>query len=64
MNKRVSFSADYTFDSGTDTFRQAVRIKTPETHFADLFVFENYQRFDGPGGYGFNVSANGRSAKN
>ena len=55
VNKRVGFSADYTFDNGSDTFRQAVRVKTPETRFVDLIVFENYQRFDGPGRYGFNV---------
>ncbi|MEP7213788.1 MAG: hypothetical protein ABI791_11960 [Acidobacteriota bacterium] len=55
VNKRVGFSADYTFESGSDTFRQAVKIKTSETHFVDHVVFENYQRFDGPGKYGFNV---------
>ncbi|MGI8811009.1 MAG: hypothetical protein ACR2IH_00585 [Pyrinomonadaceae bacterium] len=55
VNKRVGFSADYTFVSGSDTFREAVKVKTPETHFVDLVVFENYQRFDGPGRYGFNL---------
>jgi hypothetical protein len=55
VNKRVGFSADYTFDNGSDTFRQAVRVKTPETHILDFIAFENYQRFDGPGRYGFNL---------
>ena len=54
-SKRIGFSADYTFDNGSDTFRQAVKIKTPETRIADFILFENYQRFDGPGRYGFNV---------
>ena len=55
LNKRVRFSADYTFESGRDTFREAVKVKTPETHFVDLVEFENYQRFDAPGRYGFNL---------
>lgn len=55
VNKRVAFSADYTFDSGSDTLRQAVKIKAPETRVVDMVGFENYQRFDGPGRYGFNL---------
>jgi len=55
VNKRFAFSADYTHDSGTDTLRQAVRIMTPGTRLIDRVVFENYQRFNGPGRYGFNL---------
>lgn len=55
VNKRVGFSADYTFDRGTDTLREAIKIKTPEIRIADSITFENYQRFDGPGRYGFNL---------
>ena len=46
LNKRISFSADYTFESGMDTLRQAVRAKVPETRFLDNILFENYQRLD------------------
>ena len=36
LNKRISFSADYTFESGMDTLRQAVRAKVPETRFLTI----------------------------
>ncbi|MFL6468088.1 MAG: hypothetical protein ACJ72Z_09045 [Pyrinomonadaceae bacterium] len=55
FNKRVGFSADYTFDSGTDTLRQAVNVKTPELHFLDRVLFENYQRLAPDTGYGFSL---------
>ena len=53
VNKRFSFSADYTFESGIDTLRQAVRLKTPETRVVDSLLFENYERIDPRAGYGF-----------
>ena len=56
MNKRVGFSADYTFDSGTDTLRQAERVKAPEMRVLDSILFENYQILDGPGSYGFDIA--------
>ncbi|MFN6965070.1 MAG: hypothetical protein ACK4S4_15080 [Pyrinomonadaceae bacterium] len=55
VNKRVGFSADYTFESGRDTLRQAVNIKTPELVVVDRVLFENYQRVDPDRGYGFHL---------
>lgn len=55
FNKRVGFSADYTFDAGNDLLRQAVNIKTPELHFLDRVLFENYQRIAPNAGYGFSL---------
>lgn len=56
-SKQVSFSADYTFDSGGDTFHEALRIKVPKSHLFDLFLFENYQRVSPDRGYGFGAYA-------
>lgn len=55
LNKRVGFSADYTFESGRDFLRQAVNVKAPELGIVDHVVFENYQRLDSGGGYGFSL---------
>lgn len=55
LTKRVEFSADYTFESGRDTLRQAVRAKVPEVRFIDTLLFENYQRISPDNGYGFNI---------
>jgi hypothetical protein len=55
VNKFVGVSADYTFESGTDALRQAVRVKTPKSKYLHLFLFENYERLDPDLGYGFNV---------
>lgn len=63
LNKRVSFSADYTFESGMDTLRQAVRVKVPETHFLDNVLFENYERLDPNPGYGFNIQGDRKLTK-
>jgi hypothetical protein len=56
LNKRVGFSADYTFDSGRDTFREAVNVKTPELKVVDRIWFENYQHVDPDHAYGFGLS--------
>ena len=53
INKRIGFSADYTFESGIDTLRQAVRIKLPETRILDSLLYEDYERIDPQAGYGF-----------
>jgi len=53
VNKRVGFSADYTFESGIDTLRQAVHLKLPETRVLDTLLFEDYERIDPQPGYGF-----------
>jgi hypothetical protein len=55
VNKRVGFSADYTFEAGTDTLRQAVKISAPEAKVFDILHFENYQRVDPDKGYGFSL---------
>ena len=55
-NKRVSFSADYTFETGIDRLRQAVKVKVPELKFADSLLFENYQQLDPNAGYGFAIT--------
>lgn len=56
INKRASFSADYTFDSGVDTLRQAIKVNVPELGLVDSVRFENYQRIDPQPGYGFALS--------
>jgi hypothetical protein len=56
VNKNVGFSADYTFDSGVDTLRQAVKVKLP-TKIVDSLLYENYERIDPQPGYGFAVTA-------
>lgn len=55
VNKQVSFSADYTFESGRDTLHQAVKVKFPKSPVLDSVLFENYQRIDPDPGYGFNI---------
>ena len=53
INKRASFSADYTFDNDTQMLREAVKLTVPETKVVDTLRFENYQRLDPNPGYGF-----------
>lgn len=55
VNKHVSFSADYTFESGRDTLHQALKLKIPKSHILDTLLFENYQRIDPDRGYGFGL---------
>lgn len=55
VNKRVSFSADYTFEAGRDTLHQAVKVKFAKAPVLDNVLFENYQRLDPDPGYGFNL---------
>lgn len=63
VNKRIAFSADYTFESGIDTLRQGVKIKTPEIRIADWILFEDYERVSRGGGYGFNIMAEKKFGK-
>jgi len=56
INKNVAFSADYTFESGRDTFRQAVKFSIPGFRALDSMRFENYQRVDPEKDYGFAFS--------
>ena len=55
INKWVGISADYTFESGIDTFHQAVKFKLPKKQIIDTFIFENYERTDPDRNYGFNA---------
>ena len=55
LGERVSVSGDYTFQSGVDTLRQAVRIHVRELRLIDVFQFENYQVVAPDSGYGFSV---------
>lgn len=55
VNKYVSFSADYTFESGRDTLHQAIKFKLPKGNALDSLLFENYQRLDPDRGYGFGI---------
>ncbi len=55
INKWAGFSADYTFESGMDTFHQAVKFKLPKKQIIDTFIFENYERTDPDRSYGFNA---------
>ncbi len=57
VNKMIGFSADYTFESGIDTFHQAVKFKLPKKQIIDTFLFENYERFHPDRNYGFNAFA-------
>lgn len=55
INKSIGFSGDYTFESGIDTFHQAVKFKLPKKQIIDTFIFENYERIDPDRSYGFNA---------
>lgn len=59
LGERVRASADYASEAGPsgreDVFRQAIKIKLPETKVIDTFLFENYERAGRLAGYGFNV---------
>jgi hypothetical protein len=55
VNNRVSFSADYTFESGKDFLHEGVKFKVPETRLFDTILFESYQRLDINRGIGFNL---------
>ena len=63
INKRASFSADYTFDSGTDMLRQAIKLNVPELGLVDSLRFENYQRLDPNPGYGFALTGEKKVGK-
>jgi hypothetical protein len=45
-NKRVDASADYTWQYGAQTLRQAIAVRTPEAKFTDSVRFEAYQRIN------------------
>lgn len=47
FGERAQVSADYTFVSGADILRQAVKVNTPELHWLDALRLELYERLDG-----------------
>jgi len=55
FTKEIGFTADYSFESGIDTFHQAMKIKLPKKQIIDTFLFENYERVDPDHSYGFNL---------
>jgi hypothetical protein len=57
VTKNIGFSADYTFESGADTLRQAVKVKIPKARIVDSLLYENYERIDPQPGYGFAITA-------
>jgi hypothetical protein len=53
IGKRAAVSADYTFESGRETMREAVRVDVHESRVLDSARFENYQRAGKTAAYGF-----------
>jgi hypothetical protein len=53
IGKRVAVSADYTFESGPETMREAIRVDVRESRVLDTARFENYQRAGATAAYGF-----------
>lgn len=56
LGKYTSVSADYTYQAGNDTLRQAVKFTLPKAKILDTVVFENYERIDPHPAYGFNLT--------
>jgi len=50
---RVAASADYTFQSGVETLRQAVKLDIHEAKLIDALRYEDYERLDVHPAYGF-----------
>jgi hypothetical protein len=50
---RVATSADYTFQAGMETLRQAVKLDLHEARLIDSLRFEDYERLDVHPAYGF-----------
>lgn len=60
---RTAISADYTFQSGVETLRQAVKLDLHEARLIDSFRFEDYERLDVHPAYGFTLTAEKRVTK-
>jgi hypothetical protein len=56
IGKRAVVSADYTFQSGIETTRAAVRVNAKELHVLDSIRFETYRRMDVNTDGGFAIS--------
>ncbi len=57
FREQVSVSADYTFQDGVDTLREAIKLKIKRTRVLDSLVFENYERLDLQPAWGCALSA-------
>ena len=57
IGKQLSVSADYTFQDGVETLRQALKLNIKRNRFLDSLVFENYERLDLQPAWGCAVSA-------
>jgi hypothetical protein len=53
IGKRAAVSADYTFQAGRETLREAIKVNTAELRVLDSMRFENYQRTKIRPDYGF-----------
>jgi hypothetical protein len=60
---RVATSADYTFQAGMETLRQAVKLDLHETRLIDSLRFEDYERLDVHPAYGFALVGERRVTK-
>jgi hypothetical protein len=56
VSKRFVFSADYTFQDGTETLRQGLRAYPAKNRYVDYVLFEDYQRLDYQPAWGFALS--------
>ena len=57
IGKQLSASADYTFQDGVETLRQALKLNIKANRLLDSVVFENYERVDVQPAWGCAVSA-------
>jgi hypothetical protein len=55
IGERARASADYTFESGVETTREAIRVRLPELWLIDMLHFETYQVIRKRTGYGLAV---------
>jgi len=63
LGKRLAFSADYTFQSGVETLREAIKLSLPHARVVDGIRFENYQRMDVNPAYGFALTGEKKLSK-
>lgn len=56
LGKQVAVSADYTFQSGVETIREAIKVNLPKVRVLDSLRFEDYQRLDVNPAFGFALS--------
>jgi hypothetical protein len=54
VTKQVGFTAEYSFQDGRDTLREAVKVKAPRRLYFDTLLIESYQRLDPQRDGGFN----------